>query len=272
MLQTFTMTILKKAVLLSSVSMLAICNGSEAQLLKKLKEKVNTAVNSALPGNESSTNSNSSSSNSSGQAQSSAPSGSPVNKTGGGLTNTTPPDVNQQIADAEKSQKAGNYSDARYSIQQALMSIEIQIGKEILTSLPASVDGLPKDTTQNKVMSTSWGWNNLSIQSVYRKDDKQMTVTIGNNAAYSGFVNLYFNSAYSQTVSNEKDQNVKQTKLKGYKALITYDESKGYTLMVPLGQSSLIVWEFINFPTEQEVMTAAGAFDIDGIKKMLGEQ
>ena len=49
-------------------------------------------------------------------------------------------------------------------------------------------------------------------------------------------------------------------------------KDKGYTLLVPLGQSSLIVWECINFATEQDVMNAANAFDIDGIKKMLGEQ
>lgn len=264
------MLLLKKTLGLSVVFLLFNFYQSEAQLLKKLKEKVNSAVNATGNGDNSSNSSTSSSGNTSSSSQ--GPSVSPVNKTGGGLTNTTPPDVNQQIADAEKSQKDGKYSDARYAIQQALMSIEIQIGKQILASLPATVDGLDKDTTQNKVMSTQWGWNNLSIQSVYRKGDKQMTITIGNNAAYSGFVNLYFNSAYSQTVSNEKDQNVKQTKLKGYKALITYDESKGYTLMVPLGQSSLVVWECINFATEQEVMNAAGSFDIDAIKKMLGEQ
>ena len=76
---------------------------------------------------------------------------------------------------------------------------------------------------------------------------------------------------YANT-SNGNNQNVKQTKVKSYKAVITYDESKGYTLLVPLGQSSLIVWECVNFATEQDVMNAANAFDIDGIKKMLGEQ
>jgi hypothetical protein len=112
----------------------------------------------------------------------------------------------------------------------------------------------------------------MTIQSVYKKDDKQMTVTIGNNGVYSGFVTLYFNSTYTQTTDNGNKQNVKQTKVKSYKALITYDDSKGYTLMVPIGQSSLIVWECINFATEADVMSAANAFDIDGIKKMLGEQ
>lgn len=258
------MCLLKKITLLFVVCFLCFSYNSQAQFLKKLKDKVNNAVNGT---------SNSNNSNQTTQNNTSNSNGTPSNTRGGGLTNTTPPDVDQQIADAEKSQAAGQYSDARYSLQQALMSIELQIGKEVLQSLPASVSGLEKDTTQNKVMSTQWGWNNLTIQSVYKKADQQMTVTIGNNTIYSGFVDLYFNNGgYMQTTSNGNNQNVKQTKVKSYRAVITYDESKGYTLLVQLGQSSLIVWECVNFATEQDVMNAANAFDIDGIKKMLGEQ
>ena len=120
-------------------------------------------------------------------------------------------------------------------------------------------------------MSTQWGWNNLSIQRVYRKDDKQLAVTIGNNSVYSGFVNMYFANAATVEANSEK-QNVKQVRVKGNKAIIQYDDSKGYTLMMQMGQTSLIVWECINFANEQEVMTAANSFDIDGIKKMMGEQ
>ena len=258
------MQLLKKITLLILAAGL-LSTGTQAQFLKKLKDKVNSAVNKNTSNNSGTNNDQNANSNNSS-------SGKPSNTKGGGLTNTTPPDVNQQIADATTAQAAGNYSDARYSIQQALMSIELQIGKQILLSLPPTVSGLQKDTMQNKVMSTQWGWNNMTIQSVYKKDDKQMTVTIGNNGVYSGFVNMYFNSAYQQSTSDGKNQNVKQTKVKSYKALITYDDSKGYTLMVPIGQSSLIVWECINFATEADVMSAANVFDIDGIKKMLGEQ
>lgn len=261
------MCLLKKLSLLTAIFLLCTTYSGNAQLLKKLKDKVNNAI-----GN----NSNTSSSSNSGADQNMSTgnsSGSPANKRGGGLTNTTPPDVNQQMDDAEKSQAAGQYSDARYSLQQALMGVELQIGKQVLQSLPQSVTGLDKDTTQNKVMSTQWGWNNLTIQSIYKKADQQMTVTIGNNSVYSGFVDLYFNNAgYMQTSGNGSNQNAKQTKVKNYRAVITYDDSKGYTLLVPLGQSSLIVWECVNFATEQDVMNAASAFDIDGIKKMLGEQ
>ena len=257
------MLLMKKLAVLG-LCVCCIASGAHAQLLKKLKDKVNDAMTNKT--SQTTTQDNSSN-------NSNTSSGSPQNKTGGGLTNTTPPDVNQQIADAEKSHAAGNYSDARYSLQQALMSIELQIGKEILQSLPATVSGLQKDTLQNKVMSTAWGWNNLTIQSVYKKGDQQLTVTIGNNSFYLGFVTMYLNNAaYVQTSGNGKDQNVKQTKVKSYRALITYDDSKGYALMVQLGQSSLIVWECVNFATEQDVMNAANAFDIDGIKKMLGEQ
>jgi hypothetical protein len=253
------MQLFKKIFLLFLLAGL-VNSGTEAQLLKKLKDKVNNALN---PNNNSNSNQKSQSSSSSGQ---------PSNTRGGGLTNTAPPDVYQEIGDAEKSQASGNYSDARYSLQQALMSIELQIGQKILLSLPNAVTGLQKDTAQNRVMSTQWGWNNLSIQSVYRKGDQQLTVTIGNSGIYAGLVNMYFNSAYVQSENSGKDQNAKQTKVKGYKALITYDKSSGYTLLVPIGQSSMIAWACVNFASEQDVMNAANAFDIDGIKKMLGEQ
>ena len=123
--------------------------GSNAQLLKKIKDKVNSTVNKSTGNNTSSNNDQNANDNNSSN-------GKPTNTKGGGLTNTTPPDVNQQIADATKSQAAGNYSDARYSIQQALMSIELQIGRQILLSLPATVNDLQKDTMENKVMSTQY--------------------------------------------------------------------------------------------------------------------
>jgi hypothetical protein len=234
----------------------------DAQLLKKLKDKVNQVANKTTGNNDSQNSSTESTS---------ANSGKPSNKGGAGLTNTPPPDVNQQMTDAEASFDANKYSDARYSIQQALMGVEIQLGRELLKSLPAEVNGLPKDTTQDKVMSTQWGWSNMTIQRVYYDGkEKELTTTIGNNGLYAGLVNVYFNNAYVQ--ANENQQNVKQTKVKDYKAIISYDESKGYTLIVPIGQSSMIVWECVNFADENEVMSAATKFDIDGIKKTLGEQ
>lgn len=239
------------------------------QLLKKLKEKANSAVNKAIDNKIGNETGNSSATES--QSQSSR-SGKPANKGGAGLKNTAPPDVNAAMDNAGKSFTASNYSDARYAVQQALVGIEIQLGRELLKSLPDNVDGLQKDTMQDKVVSTQWGWSNMTIQRIYSdKKDKQCTITIGNNMLYSGLVNAYFGNAYA-VESNGKDQKAKQVKVQGNKALIAYDESTGYSLIVPIGQNSMVVWECINFGNEDEVMNTANAFTIDNIKKSLGEK
>lgn len=244
---------------------------SSQGLLKKLKNKVSSTVNNTVDNTVNKAvdqKTGVSSSNGTGNNSS----GKPTNKGGGGLSNTTPPDVNAQMAEAETAHAAKNYSDARYSLQQALMGVEIQLGRQILKSLPETADALNVDMAQDVVMSTQWGWSNMSIQRVWKnKSDKQLTMTVGNAGIYAGLAAIYFANAGVVETNNNK-QNIKQVRVKGNKAIIQYEDSRGYTLIVSLGQSSMIVWECINFSNEQEVMNTANSFDIDGIKKMLGEQ
>lgn len=194
----------------------------------------------------------------------------PSNKGGGGLI-STPPDVNQNLADAETSYKAGSYGEARYAVQQAMLGVEMEIGKKVLEGLPSTVSGLDKVSEADQVTSSGYGWAGLTIHREYLKEDKQLTTTIANNSAWMSAINMYMaNGGYAQTTNGE--QNWKQTKVKGHKAIIEYDDNSGYKLSVPLGQTSLIVWEGVNFASEADMMAAANAFDIDGIKKMLGEK
>lgn len=273
---------MKKTTIVSAmlgVAMFMHFDTSAQGFLKKLKDKASDVANKAVDkkidqatGVDASSNSNTGTNagNAGTTGSSNSRSGNPTNKVGEGLKNTTPPDVNQQITEAEKANAAGNFSDARYSIQQALLGIEVQMGKEILKSLPSAVAGLEKDTLEDRVTSTQWGWANLTIQRIYRKDDKQFTVLVGNNSAYSGFMNILF--AGNFTESNGQTQNFKQIKVKGNKAMIKYDQNEGYTVLVQMGQSGMITFSGINFATEQDMMTAVNAIDIDGIKKMLGEK
>ncbi|HEY4198013.1 MAG TPA: hypothetical protein VGM63_20870 [Mucilaginibacter sp.] len=242
------------------ITIIATNNASSQGFLKKLKDKVNSSVNNTVDKKTGATTDNNS-----------GVSSKPTNKGGGGLSNTAPPDVKAQMAEAETAHAAKNYSDTRYSLQQALMGVEIQLGRQILKSLPTSADALSVDTAQDIVMSTQWGWSNMNIQRVWKKADKQLTMTVGNAGIYAGLASIYFANAGMVEASNTK-QNIKQVRIKGNKAIIQYEDSKGYTLIVSIGQSSMIVWECINFTNEQEVMNTANSFDIDGIKKMLGEQ
>lgn len=254
-------------------AMFSHANTSAQGLLKKLKDKASDVANKVVDkkiddavGVDGSNGTGNSPTAGSGSSRS----GRPSNKMGEGLKNTTPPDVNLQITEAETANAAGNFSDARYSIQQALLGIELQIGKEILKSLPATVANLPKDTLEDRVTSTRWGWANLTIQRIYKKDDKQLTVVVGNNSAYAGFINILF--AGNMTESNGQTQNFKQIKVKGNKAMIKFDQNEGYTVLVQIGQSGMITFEGVNFATEQDMMSAINTFDIDSIKKMLGEK
>lgn len=192
----------------------------------------------------------------------------PSNTTGGGLV-VTPPDVRENMADAERAYKAARYSDARYALKQAMLGVEMEIGNKVLKSLPESVTGLSRKADADQVTSTGYGWVGLTIHREYAAGHKHLNVTIANNSAWMSAVNMYLSNANYATTG---EQNWKQTKVKGYRGVIEYHESSGYKLSVPIGQSSLIVWEGINFASEQDMMNAASSFDLDGIKNKLGEK
>jgi len=194
----------------------------------------------------------------------------PSNNSGAGLI-STPPDVKQNLADAEVAYKKNSYGEARYSVQQAMLGVELEIGNKILKSLPETVGALNKEADEDQVTSTGWGWAGLTIQREYSDgNDKQFTAIIANNSAWMAGVNAYLAGGYAQQTNGQ--QNWKQTKLKGYRAIIEFSEGSGYKLSVPLGQSSIIVFEGRNFATEPDMMKAAEIFNLDVIKKELGEQ
>ncbi len=197
-------------------------------------------------------------------------SGRPANTTVGGLV-TTPPDVRQNIADAETAYRNGNYSEARYAVRQAMLGVEMEIGNKVLKSLPEVVQGLKVVSSEDRVTSTGFGWVGLTIHRAYEQANKYLTIDIANNAALLVGVNAYLTSgAYAQQSSDQ--QNWKQTKVKGYRAVIEYDESSGYKISIPIGQTSIVIIEGSNFTSEQEITNAAQAFDLDGIKAKLGEK
>lgn len=242
-------------------------NSSQAQFLKKLKQKAEQVINTTN-GN----NNNQQNNESSGASNNTNTPGNnnPSNKGGGGLV-VTPPDVKENVMVAETTFGQGKYSEARYAIQQAMLGVEMQIGQQILKSLPQTVASLPYDPKVDQVTSTGWGWVGLTIKREYQTNDKELRFTITNNAAWMQAINLYFNNmGYAQQTGGQ--QNWKQTRIKGYRAVVEYNDGAGYKLSVPLGQTSLLVYEGVNFATEQEFMKACEEIDIDGIKTKLGEK
>jgi hypothetical protein len=263
---------------------------AEAQLLNRLKQKAESkvenkadnAMDKALNGGSSNTNQGGGNTGNTGSNNGMAGTGSSNtgNNSGGGMSqnqggaglNSSAPDVNQNLDDAGAAYKSGKYGEARYSVQQAMLGVELQIGNNILKSLPETISKLPKDPASDQVTSTGSGWAGLTIVRRYTdNNNKDFKITVANSAMMMAGVNAYFNSVgYAQQTGGQ--QNWKQTKFKGNRAIIEFSEGSGYKLSVPLGQSTLAVFEGISFANENEMMAAANTVDVESIKKMLGEQ
>lgn len=191
------------------------------------------------------------------------------NTRGTGLENAGP-DVIANIDAATEAYSSKKYSDSRYAIRQAMLGVELEMGKKVLKSLPEEVSGLSYKSDYDQVTSTGVGFVGLAIERKYVKSDQELRLTIANNSVLLTSVNMYLsNSAYA---ANSSDQQYKQIQVQGNRGIIEYDEYSGYKLSVPFGQSSLFMLEGVNFENEQQIMSAAGAFNLDKIKTQLGDK
>ena len=261
----------KMHIALLALSGSMLCQSVDAQLLKKLKDKVNQAADKAS-GDKTGTNSGNTSGSSTGNSGSSNTTTTrPTNKGGAGLI-STPPDVNANMTSSEASFKDSKYSESRFALQQAILGVELQIGKEILKSLPDSVQGLPKIAEKDKVASSGWGWSGLTISRDYQKDDKFLGVGIQDFSYLGPAWSMFLQGGMMNSQVENDQQKMKNILVKGNKGVISYDDSKGYTVVVMLNQGSALVWEGVNFASEDDMMKAVNTFDIDRIKKFLGEK
>jgi hypothetical protein len=266
---------MKKYLSLTSIALVMIFASSQladAQqlLLKKAKEKAEEKAVEKLFGSDKNKQEKTNDQQSAGDQGTYDETGQPssITNTKGGLT-TTPPDVTKNIAGAETAYKDGNYSEARNATRQAVLGVEIEIGQNVLKELPEMVKGLNKVPEEDRVSSVSIGFQGLTIQRIYRSNDQELKFMVSNDANLYSSVNMYM-GAGGYTAST--DQDYKQVELKGYRGVLEYDESSGYDLRVAFGQSSVLMINGINFASEEDILAAAGEFDIDKIKKELGEQ
>src|SRR5687768_14201297 len=122
----------------------SLCIGSahaQGGLINKMKRAGNTVadkildkkVDEAVNGTDGQNNPASGNTGNSGK-------NNPSNKSGGGLI-STPPDVKANLTTAETAFKGGNYGEARYAVQQAMLGVELEIGQKILKSMPATIAG-----------------------------------------------------------------------------------------------------------------------------------
>lgn len=248
-------------------------NAAEKVIDRKIDEKTDKLLGNGTQGSDG-TNIQGAAANRAGSASGGSTVNRPgrmANTQGAGLI-TSPPDVRANLSTAESSFKEGNYGSSRYAVQQAILGVEMEIGEKLLKSLPEKVSGLAGQKDQDEVSSSGWGWAGLVINRTYSSDTQQFIFSIANNSLLSSVNQFLMGSGLAMGQSTGGQQNWKQIMVKGNKAIIEYDEGSGYKLSIPLGQSSLLSFEGINFSGEQDMIAAVNEFSIDEIRKTLGEK
>lgn len=193
-----------------------------------------------------------------------------ANRRGTGLAGTTT-DVNQSIASAEASLSASDYKAAKNALREALWGVELEIGQNVLKSLPETVASLKAELGSDKVTSSGIGFVGLLIERFYQgRDEMELALSIGNDAALLGVANIYMAGGYYQQSTDQTNQ--KQIRFQNHQGVIQFEEHSGFTLSVPFGQSSIFVLKGVNFETENDFMAAANQFKLDDIKQKLGVQ
>ncbi|MFP4288848.1 MAG: hypothetical protein ACLFQS_06300 [Bacteroidales bacterium] len=240
---------------------------SQSRLLRKMQEKTEEKIIREIF-NENEDENKSDENNHSPESINESPTDR-SNRRGSGL-NQARPDVNQSIARASSSFENGNYKSSKDAVRDALWAVELGISENVLQDLPQKVENLESEKEEDRVTSTGVGFVGLIIErNYYGGDDMALTVTIGNDSGIPGLAGMYM--VDERYMDSTEETNQKRIQFKDHRAIIRYDEYDGYSLSVPFGQSSVFLLNGTNFETEDQFMLAADNFDIDSIKKQLGE-
>lgn len=160
------------------------------------------------------------------------------------------------------------YSSARYSIQQALVEIELQMGELVLAAMPRSVRGQDYDPDADEVISTGVGFIGLDISREYPSDEGMISAQIANNAAMM----TPYTMALSSPTMISQNEDMKSVTVNGKRGILELDAyNDRFKLILPFGQSSALLLECETCQNESEVLDAASQFDLDGYLEIMGE-
>lgn len=173
------------------------------------------------------------------------------------------------ITTAKAAYKAGKLEETHFALQQALQELDLVIGREVLKLLPAKIDTLAVNSTEDNV-SANVGFVGATVHRSYGKSEKKADLSIISNSPLVSMLNGLFNNPMLANLGG--DGNTKNIKLQGYKARLEKREGStegktSYELQVPLG-SALITFR-VDDATEAEVLAMANTIPLQQIAKLI---
>ncbi|MEM0991679.1 MAG: hypothetical protein AAGI49_01520 [Bacteroidota bacterium] len=168
--------------------------------------------------------------------------------------------VDEYLADAEKSYTAGNLEDARFALQQSLNELYVLMSKEILASLPEQLGEAKAVSEGDQYNGSLLGYSGVFIDRTYENPsaDQSIAVTLVHDSPLMSGIGSFLASPVMAIASGRK-----RVKIDGYKAALEESDGspKEYTFYIPFNQS-LITLTFNGYDSETEVIGLANQLPI----------
>lgn len=172
------------------------------------------------------------------------------------------------LASAKSSYASGDLENARFTMQQMITDLDIQIGKEVLKALPAKMETLTANTTSDNVTANT-GFAGVVVTRDYGTESKNCNINIMSNSPMIASVNALLALPF---VGNSTDGTQKVVKIQGYKAMLqksvdSETNKTDYTLQLPLNSTLLTLTAPDS--NEAEVLKMANLIPVQQIVKMV---
>lgn len=177
-------------------------------------------------------------------------------------------DMDARLNTAKSEYKSGNYENARFELQQALMEINQAVGRDILDMLPDHLAGMDKMEDQDNVTGISNNmFGGLFVNRYYKAENRDASVEIVGDSPMIGSLNVLLNMPNFMV----SDPNQKRIKVDGQKALLTKssdtEERVSYQVQMIFG-STLFTLNCNGIDSENEVIAMLDKIPFKEIMKL----
>jgi len=178
-------------------------------------------------------------------------------------------DFDKNLASARTAYGAGKLEDARFAMEQMLRDLDIAIGKEIMKMLPTKLAALQYDAKADNVTGGSGTIVGLFVHREYGADPKKGNIEIMNNSPMITSLSMVLSNPVMGGMM--RDENQKQIKVQGYKALLTKSVNSetgktNYELQVPMNNT--LVTLKMDDTNEGEITTQANTIPLAKIAQI----
>ena len=163
--------------------------------------------------------------------------------------------ANEYLASANSAYASGNNQEARFQLQQALIALDEMVAKDILSTLPTSLEDLTADTDNDQYTSVNTGFTGLYVDRSYAgPGEKRLQISIMNDSPFlANLTSMLANPLMAGMAG------MKVVRFDGYKGAVEVVEGSSpltVNISIPFGDS-LMTLEFKDVADQEEAVGLA---------------